>query len=54
MRTIPTLTAPTPGTAMSAPAAVPAVVSRHPAAAIMDDPTTAGVLYSAWSGDQDS
>lgn len=51
MRTIPTLTAPAPGTAVSAPAAVPAVVSRHPAAVIMDDPTTAGVLYSAWSGD---
>lgn len=37
MRTIPTLTAPTPGTDVSAPTAVPAVVLRHPAAVIMDD-----------------
>jgi len=51
MRTIPTLTSPTPVTNVSAPAPVPPVVSRHPAAVIMDDPTTAGVLYSAWSGD---
>lgn len=55
MRTIPapapysapghTLTPPRPAATTSTPA------TRHPAAAIMDDPTTAGVLHSAWSGD---
>ncbi len=58
MRTIPTLrpttpdpTPSTPGT--PPPASVPALAAPppHPAAVILDDPTTAGVLHSAWSGD---
>ena len=52
MRTIPTLVpaaTPAPDEApTNRPATPPA---RRPAAAIMDDPTTAGVLHSAWSGD---
>ncbi len=53
MRTIPRPTTPTP--TVTAPLApgdpTPVTPPRHPAAAIMDDPTTAGVLHSAWSGD---
>lgn len=51
MRTIPP-TVPR-STAQPRPATPPAPVApqRHPAAAIMDDPATAGVLHSAWSGD---
>lgn len=53
MRTIPTITA-TPD-ASTAPAARSATAASDPtweaAKVIMDDPTTAGVLYSAWSGD---
>jgi hypothetical protein len=53
VRTIPTLTSPPaptgPRPAPSPPA--PVVPTRHPAAAILDDPITAGVLHSAWSGD---
>ncbi len=51
MRTIPTLTPPaaTP-TARTAPA-ISAPAPHWPAAAIMDDAATAGVLHSAWSGD---
>jgi len=46
------LTPPAPApTAQAAPAPVPAAPPRHPAAAILDDPVTAGVLHSAWSGD---
>lgn len=52
MRTIP---APPTGTRSTAPSPPPATAAtpaqRHPAAAIMDDPATAGVLHSAWSGD---
>lgn len=56
MRTIPRPTQPdTPAPrsvdlADAAPAA-PEPRPAHPAAAIMDDPATAGVLHSAWSGD---
>ena len=53
MRTIPALT--TKATAVTtdtpAPAPAPSLPPRHPAAAILDDPITAGVLHSAWSGD---
>jgi hypothetical protein len=38
-----------PPTLLPVPASVKP--SPNPAAVIMDDPTTAGVLYSAWSGD---
>lgn len=53
MRTIPThATAPaaTPSEHPSPVTTTPAP-TRRPAAAIMDDATAAGVLYSAWSGD---
>jgi len=50
MRTIPSLTPTTPR-ATATPAPAPTVPERHPIAVIMDDPTTAAVLYSAWSGD---
>ena len=50
MRTIPRPTTPTP-TVTVPPAPAAARPGPHPAAAIMDDPTTAGVLHSAWSGD---
>lgn len=52
MRTIPTLTPTPPATGPALPAR-PALAPapRHPAAAILDDPITAGVLHSAWSGD---
>lgn len=51
MRTIPGKCAdPRPATA--AAAAAPVVAPQpNPAAAILDDPITAGVLHSAWSGD---
>lgn len=50
MRTIPSLTRPpAEQPAVTAPAAV--TPASWPAAAIMDDPATAGVLHSAWSGD---
>lgn len=54
MRTIPTpaTAAPSGSTGPSpAPPPAPTPPQRHPAAAIMDDPATAGVLHSAWSGD---
>ncbi|MFE5309912.1 AAA family ATPase [Isoptericola sp. NPDC056605] len=57
MRTIPTLRPATPDPAPSTPgpppASAPALAAPppHPAAVILDDPTTAGVLHSAWSGD---
>jgi len=53
MRTIPALTpkAPVVATATPPPALTPTPPPRHPAAAILDDPITAGVLHSAWSGD---
>ncbi len=60
MRTIPTAAAAPSAAAPSSPSlASPPSVSApalarpaaHPAAAIMDDSTTAGVLHSAWSGD---
>ena len=53
MRTIPALTPHTaaPTSPGPQPTPAPAPTTRRPAAAIMDDPTTAGVLHSAWSGD---
>lgn len=62
MRTIPTLSPPMPTNGPVRPADAPArptaAKGPHPslglgwtASAIMDDPTTAGVLHSAWSGD---
>lgn len=62
MRTIPALSPPMapsgPVRPSDAPAAPSATTASHPslglgwtASAIMDDPTTAGVLHSAWSGD---
>ena len=56
MRRIPTLNrpnAPAPAPAQSAPAARTVSVTGvdWPASRIMDDPVTAGVLHSVWSGD---
>lgn len=51
MRIIPSHNTPRP--TEPSPATSPGLIAtrRHPAAAIMDDPITAGVLHSAWSGD---
>ena len=49
MRTIPTT--PPPAATHPAPAPAPAAAPAWRAQAIMDDPSTAGVLHSAWSGD---
>lgn len=53
MRTIPAPATTHPATEPTQPVTpqAPPTPQRHPAAAIMDDPATAGVLHSAWSGD---